>query len=41
MLDHSTPGFAQLSRDRAALAKELELAEEAWLEASARLEQAA
>ncbi len=41
LLDPAAPGFAQLSRDRAALSKELERAEEAWLEASQLLEQAA
>ena len=35
------PSFEHLARERVALAKELELADEAWLEASQRLEQAA
>jgi ATP-binding cassette subfamily F protein 3 len=45
MLDPSSrpgaPSRDELARNRATLAKELELAEEAWLEASQRLEQAA
>ncbi|HEY6815131.1 MAG TPA: ABC transporter ATP-binding protein, partial [Croceibacterium sp.] len=41
MLDPRPGALEDLARERAVLAKELELAEEAWLEASQQLEQAA